>query len=243
MESYTTTTASGRTIELEIVQAAPYGFAVNFHQLDTCVGKVTFAMGGYRATAGELEINFQDGEKELGTYTDKMDALAAIVRNLEEYLAKSEEPAPRDPADAAQLLMDELDAEVYGDYYSPAALRDICRRAAYDMGITDRRAHDNMLPTIAHKAADMIRTEMEPTLRQAFKEELADALGLAGWTVDHRGTSFEHGGKGSFSMGIESESVRIYASRNGGGLVETLVLNRERTSAERLARIITAIFE
>ncbi|AYN56845.1 hypothetical protein PBI_ANDREW_30 [Arthrobacter phage Andrew] len=242
MEIYTTTAADGRTLELEIVQAAPYGFAVNFHQMDECVGKLYFDGEGYRTTAGELEINLQDGEKKLGTFADKWEAIAAIVANLSAYLDAHDEPA-HDPADATELLMDELDPEVYGEHYSPAALRDILRRAAYDMGITDRRAHENMLPAIAHKAADMIREEMEPEMRKWFKSDLAEMLAVEGWTVDHRGTSFEHGALGSFSMGIESESIRVYASRSGGGLVETFVLNRNRTSAERLARIIGAVFE
>ncbi|QGZ16920.1 hypothetical protein SEA_LITTLETOKYO_28 [Arthrobacter phage LittleTokyo] len=244
MQTFTTITADGRTIEVEIVQAAPYGYAVNFHQLNECVGKLYFDGEGYRVTAGELEINLQDGEKKLGTFAEKWEAFAAIISNLAEYLENNEQDGSlRDPADADGLLMDELDAEVYADHYGEAARRDILRRAAYDMGITDRRAHPEMLPAIARKAAEMIQAEMDPQLRQWFKADLAEMLAVEGWTVDYRGTSFEHPAKGSFSMGIESESVRVYASRNGGGLVETLVLNRARTSAERLARIIGEVFE
>ncbi|UXE05377.1 hypothetical protein SEA_RENNA12_26 [Arthrobacter phage Renna12] len=242
METYTTTTDDGRTLELEIVQAAPYGFAVNFHQMDECVGKLYFTGEGYRVTAGELEINMTDGEKDLGTYTDKWEALAAVVANLAAYMAE-DTMTPKDPADAADDVMDLLDGPDYAEHYSRAAIRDICRRAAYDMGIKERRAHPEMLPAIARKAADMIREELEPTLRQNFKADLREMLEVEGWTADYRRTSYENPDKGSFSMGIDSESVRIHASRNGGGLVETLVLNRNRTSAERLARIITSVFE
>jgi len=72
---------------------------------------------------------------------------------------------PQDPANAADLVMDELDPEVYGDYYSYAAIRDICRRAAFDMGILDRKAHPEMLPAIAFRAAEMIRFEMRTVTR------------------------------------------------------------------------------
>ena len=244
METFTTTTQDGRTIEIEIVQAAPYGYAVNFHQMNECVGKLYFDGKGYRVTAGELEINFQDGEKKLGTFAEKWEAFAAVISNLAEYLEAHEEPATtHDPADAEPQLLELLDPEVYGDYYSPAARRDVLRRAAYDLGINDRRAHAAMLPTIAKRAADMIREEMEPTLRQMFKSDLAEILETFGWKADHRKTGYEHNTKNqSFTLTLTAENVQLYTARPNS-MVETLTLDRERTSAERAARILLAIFE
>ncbi|WPM94278.1 hypothetical protein VB1_CDS0029 [Arthrobacter phage Marchesin] len=244
METYTTTAASSRTLELEIVQAAPYGYAVNFHQMDECVGKLYFTGEGYRVTAGELEINMTDGEKKLGTFSDKWDALAAIVANLDAYLASHEDAdATRDPADAEEALMDLLDPEVYGEHYSPAALRDILRRAAYDMGITDRRAHADMLPTIARRAADMIQQEMAPILLRNMKADLAEILADYGWTAARDRTDYKHEGRDqNFHLAISAESITLYMGRPAT-TVETLRLDRNRTSAERLARIILAVFE
>lgn len=160
METYTTTTDNGRTLELEIVQNAPAGYAVNFHQLEECVGYIEFAGDGYRAVT---ELGTSGKRVTLTVTPDRFAALAAIIDNLTKVLAEFEEaevPASQDPADAEQLTMDELDPEVYGEHYSPAAIRDICRRAAFDMGIRDRRAHPDMLPAIAFRAAEMIRFEM-----------------------------------------------------------------------------------
>lgn len=248
METYTTTEA-GRTLELEIVQAAPYGYAVNFHQLNECVGKLYFDGEGYRVTAGELEINLQDGEKKLGTFADKWDAIAAIVANLAAYLSRPTTPqesnpdAPHDPADADALLLDLLDPEVYGDYYTPAARRDILRRAAYDLAITDRRAYAYMLPVIARKAAEMIRQDMEPTLRQVFKSDLAEILETYDWNADRSRTSYEHRTENhSFTLELTAENVKLYTARPNS-MVETLTLDRDRTSAERAARLILAVFE
>lgn len=244
METYTTTSDDGRTLELEIVQAAPYGYAVNFHQLNECVGKLYFDGEGYRVTAGELEINFEDGEKKLGTFADKWDAIAAIVANLAAYLDRTTiQSFTQDPADAEPLLLDLLDPEIYAEHYSPAARRDILRRAAYDLGITDRRARPEMLSTIARKAADMIEEEMEPELRKFFKSDLAEMLAVEGWTADHRRTDYEHAARNqSFSMNIDAESIKLFMARPRA-IVEMMTLDRKTTSAERLARIILAIFE
>ena len=244
MQTFTTTSETGRTIEVEIVQAAPYGYAVNFHQLNECVGKLYFDGKGYRVTAGELEINLQDGEKKLGTFAEKWEAFAAVISNLAAYLdANEEDSTTHDPADADEALMDLIDPEVYGDYYGPAARRDVLRRAAYDLAISDRRAHKNMLPVIARRAADMIREEMEPTLRQVFKSDLAEILEVFGWKADHRRTGYEHNTKNhSFTLELTAESVKLYTARPNS-TVETLTLDRERTSAERAARIILAVFE
>ncbi|WNM72814.1 hypothetical protein SEA_REDFOX_27 [Arthrobacter phage RedFox] len=237
METYTTTAADGRTLELEIVQAAPYGFAVNFHQMDECVGKLYFDGEGYRTTAGELEINLQDGEKALGTFADKWEAIAAIVANLSAYLDAHDEP-PHDPADAAELVMDELDAEVYGDHYSYAAIRDICRRAAYDLGIKDRRAHDEMLPTIARRAADLIRDEMGPTLLEQVRQDLADELGTAGWTAtDHTRTAYQSPDRRSIAINFGRGSISVYLEDD-----EQFTVRTAGATGARLARIITAYY-
>ncbi|AYN58256.1 hypothetical protein PBI_KEPLER_29 [Arthrobacter phage Kepler] len=243
METFTTTTEAGRTIELEIVQNAPYGYAVNSHQLNECVGKLYRTAGGFRVTAGELEINLQDGEKELGTFAEQWEAFAAVVSNVAEYLEANEEAgSSHDPADADELLMDLLDPEVYGDHYGPAARRDILRRAAYDMGINDRRAHAEMLPVIARRAADMIRVEFAPQLREMFLQDLADVLEAQGWNASPTRTSYEHRTENaSFDLNISDESVRVYAARPHS-TVEMLALDAKRTSADRAARIILALF-
>lgn len=78
------------------------------------------------------------------------DAIDAELRNSGE-----------DPATASRYLPGIVPAEMLSQYSEPAR-RDMCRRAAYDMGIQDRRAHPQMLATIAEYVADMIRAEQEP---------------------------------------------------------------------------------
>lgn len=242
METYTTT-AAGRTVELEIVENAPRGYAVNFHQLRECVGLINFHKGGF-----EAETSYTDSGEwtTLGVFRDRFAALGAIVDHLGQRLERLEYaddlPASQDPADAAPLVLDELDPEVYGGAYSPAAIRDICRRAAYDMGITDRRAHSEMLPAIAHRAADMIRTEYAPTLRQFFKSDLAEILASSGWTAEHRRTSYTSP-IGSFAITITAETITVHLEAPASETVEILNLDRASTSAERLARIIEAATE
>ncbi|QOP64925.1 hypothetical protein SEA_BRYNNIE_27 [Arthrobacter phage Brynnie] len=235
METYTTK-AAGRIVELEIVQNAPAGYAVNFHQIAECVGLINFHAEGYEAVT-----SYTDSGQEiaLGVFADRYEALGAVVEHLSQRLERLEDveelPATQDPADAADLVMDELDAEAYGDYYGPAAIRDVCRRAAYDMGITDRRAHSEMLPAIAHRAADMIREEMAPTLLESLKQDTADELAAAGWTADHYRTAYRHPERGSLAINFFSETVTLYL-----GNADEMTLRRERLTAARLARIVTA---
>lgn len=239
MQTFTTTTAAGRTIEVEIVQAAPYGYAVNSHQLNECVGKLYFDGQGYSVTAGELEINFQDGEKKLGTFAEKWEAFAAVISNLAEYLENNEQDGSlRDPADADGLLMDELDAEVYGDHYGEAARRDVLRRAAYDMGITERRAHVDMLPAIAKRAADMIQDEMAPTLLEMVRQDLDDNLSALGWTAtDYGKTGYRHPARRRRSLAINftAKTITVYFEQDEQFKVQTA-----GTSGARLASIINA---
>ncbi|ASR83198.1 hypothetical protein FDI29_gp28 [Arthrobacter phage Abidatro] len=235
METYTTT-AAGRTVELEIVQNAPAGYAVNFHQLDECIGHINFHEEGFEAVT-----TYTDSGQEvaLGVFADRFEALGAVVAHLEARLERLEDveelPAVQDPADAADLLMDELDAEVYGDDYSPAALRDICRRAAYDMGITDRRAHSELLPAIAHRAADMVREEMGPKLLEMLKQDTADELAAAGWTADFYRTAYRHPERDALAINFYPTRVAVYLPND-----EELSLSRKNLTGARLARIITA---
>lgn len=239
MQTFTTTTTDGRTIEVEIVQAAPYGYAVNFHQLNECVGKLYFDDEGYRVTAGELEINLQDGEKKLGTFAEKWEAFAAVISNLAEYLENNEQDGSlRDPADADGLLMDELDAELYAEHYGEAARRDILRRAAYDLGIQDRRAHEDMLPTIARRAADLIRDEMGPTLLEQVKQDLADELGTAGWTAtDYTRTAYRSPDRRHLAINFGKGAISVYLEDD-----EQFTVRTAGATGARLARIITAYY-
>lgn len=240
MQTYTATTATGRTVELEIVQNAPAGYAVNFHQMDAHVGTISYSAAGYIVSAGELEMPEPYTEKTLGHVADKMDALALIVANLDAYLSSAETGTPHDPADAAAVVMDELDAEVYGDHYSPAALRDICRRAAYDLGITDRRATPEQLLQIAGRAVTMIRNEMAPTLLQQVRQDLADELAQAGWSAtDHAGTAFrQDNGRGYVALNFSTDTITAYLPND-----ERFIVRTAETTGARIARIIAAYTE
>ncbi|UVK62566.1 hypothetical protein SEA_TAYLORSIPHT_27 [Arthrobacter phage TaylorSipht] len=236
METYTTT-AAGRTVELEIVQNAPAGYAVNFHQLDECIGRINFHAEGFEAVT-----TFTDSGQEvaLGVFADRLEALGAVVEHLSQRLERLEDveelPATQDPADADALLMDLLDPEVYGDHYGPAARRDVLRRAAYDMGITDRRAHAEMLPAIAKRAADMIATEMGPALLEALKQDTVDNLAAAGWTADHYRTAFRHPERGSLAIAYYSERVVVYLEND-----EELKFSRTNLSGARIAHAVAAM--
>ncbi|AYN57603.1 hypothetical protein PBI_DAOB_30 [Arthrobacter phage Daob] len=235
METYTTT-AAGRTVELEIVENAPRGYAVNFHQLNECIGLINFHAEGF-----EAETSYTESGQwiALGVFADRFEALGAVVQHLEQRLERLEDaddlPAAQDPADADELLMDLLDPEVYGDHYGPAARRDILRRAAYDMGINDRRAHAEMLPVIARRAADMIRDEMAPMLLEQLKQDAADELAAAGWTADPYRTSYSHPTRGHFALNFYPTRVAVYLEKD-----QELSLSRDGMDGTKLAQIITA---
>ncbi|ALY08910.1 hypothetical protein GALAXY_27 [Arthrobacter phage Galaxy] len=236
METYTTT-AAGRTVELEIVENAPAGYAVNFHQLDECIGHIEFSRGGFTVTT---DLGTGGEPVTLGEFSDRFEALGALVAHLTNHLERleyaEELPAVQDPADADDLLMDLLDPEVYGDDYGPAARRDVLRRAAYDMGIIDRRAHAEMLPVIAKRAADMIAEEMGPKLLEALKQDTVDELAAAGWTADYYRTAFRHPERGALALAYYSDRVMAYLE-NG----DELKFSRTNLSAARLAHTITAM--
>ncbi|AYN57504.1 hypothetical protein PBI_CORAL_29 [Arthrobacter phage Coral] len=235
METYTTT-AAGRTVELEIVENAPRGYAVNFHQIGECIGLINFHAEGF-----EAETSYTESGQwiALGVFADRFEALGAVVQHLEQRLERLEDaddlPAAQDPADADELLMDLLDPEVYGDHYGPAARRDILRRAAYDMGINDRRAHAEMLPVIARRAADMIRDEMAPMLLEQLKQDAADELAAAGWTADPYRTAYSHPTRGHLALNFYPTRVAVYLEKD-----QELSLSRDGMDGTKLAQIITA---
>lgn len=240
METYTTT-AAGRTVELEIVQNAPRGYAVNFHQIAECVGLINFHAEGF-----EAETSYTESGQwiALGVFAGKFEALAAIVEHLSQRLERLEDveelPATQDPADAEALVMDALDPEVYGDHYGPAAIRDICRRAAYDLGIVDRRATPAQLPLIAARAVTMIRNEMAPTLLEMVRQDLADNLAALGWSAtDRAATAFRHSnGRGYVALNFSADTITAYLPNDERFTVRTV-----DTSGSRLARIIAAYTE
>jgi hypothetical protein len=153
-----------------------------------------------------------------------------------------------DPAEAAMGAADVAGPEV-ADEFSPAAIRDICRRAAYDMGILDREAHPDMLPAIATEAAKRMRAEVAGTgaARRsvpghvAGMDILAALPGKPGWVMDFRGREFRHQDGASFSFGQDVEGITIHFCRPFASAVETIHLDRPTTTAVRVAAIIAGL--
>jgi hypothetical protein len=154
-----------------------------------------------------------------------------------------------DPAEAAQGAADIAGPEV-ADEFSPAAIRDICRRAAYDMGIHNREAHPEMLPVVANEAARRMRAEVAgtETARRsvpghvAGMDILAALPGKRAWAMDNRGREFRHESGASFSFGTSEDTVTIHFCRQvRPSGVETIELDRPTTTAGRVAAIITAL--
>ncbi|MGO4143802.1 hypothetical protein AB4Y77_01845 [Paenarthrobacter sp. YAF11_1] len=156
-----------------------------------------------------------------------------------------EYPTPVDPAEAAPILDALLEDEEYGIFYTPAARRDILRRAAFDMGLLNRQAPPAMLPEIAKAAAAAIREEVEPHLRDIFKSELRDTLEQRGWTANPQSTWYTRELSPSllcsFSLSMDVETIKIEACRPNS-IVEVLTFDRAKTSPERLARVLAAVF-
>lgn len=153
-----------------------------------------------------------------------------------------------DPAEAAQGAADVAGPEV-ADEFSPAAIRDICRRAAYDMGIQGREAHPDMLPAIATEAARRMHAEVRGNgaARRsvpghvAGMDILAALPGKPGWVMDFRGREFRHQDGASFSFGQDDESITIHFCRPIPSTVETISLDRTTTTAGRVAGVIAAL--
>lgn len=153
-----------------------------------------------------------------------------------------------DPADAAPAAVESAGPAV-ADQFSAAAVRDICRRAAYDMGIRDREAHPEMLPTIAREAARRMTAEAagQESASRAVPGHVAGmdvlaALPKTGWVMDHRGRDFRHPSGASFSLSADDETVNIHFCRPAA-TVEMFSLDRPNTTAGRVAGIITAALE
>ena len=152
-----------------------------------------------------------------------------------------------DPAEAAQGAADIAGPEV-ADEFSPAAVRDICRRAAYDMGIYNRECHPEMLPAVANEAARRMRAEVAgtETARRsvpghvAGMDILAALPGKRAWVMDFRGREFRHESGASFSFGQDDEGITIHFCRQMPSTVETVHLDRPTTTAARVAAIIAA---
>lgn len=155
-----------------------------------------------------------------------------------------------DPAEAAQGAADVAGPEV-ADEFSPAAVRDICRRAAYDMGIQGREAHPEMLPAIAGEAARRMKAEVagNGAARRSVPGHVAGMDILAGltkadgkgWVMDYRGREFRHESGASFSFGQDDEGITIHFCRPIPSTVETIHLDRPTTTAGRIAAVIRAL--
>jgi hypothetical protein len=149
-------------------------------------------------------------------------------------------PAPVDPAEAAELAT-ELAGPAVAGQFTAAAIRDFCRRAAYDMGIGGREAHPDMLPVIAAEAADRLRREARGTLSRVYRDQLEVLLLPAGWR--RRFDSFEKQDGASFDLSFkDAETITVFLSRDNvaPSIVETFHLDASNTPPARLARIITA---
>jgi hypothetical protein len=152
-----------------------------------------------------------------------------------------------DPAEAAEAAYEFAGPRV-GDEFSPAAVRDICRRAAYDMGIQDRGAHADMLPVIAAEAARRMNAEVagqEVAARSvpghvAGMDVLA-ALPKPGWVMDYSGRDFRHQSGASFTLSKDDEGIEIHFCRPMPSTVEIVHLDRTTSTARRVAGIITAL--
>jgi len=152
-----------------------------------------------------------------------------------------------DPGEAADSASDLAGPEVV-DEFSPAAIRDICRRVAYDIGIRDRQAHTEMLPVIAREAARRMKAEVagqEAASRSVPGHtagmDILAALPKPGWVMDHSGRDFRHQSGASFTLSQDEEGITIHFCRPIPSTVEIVHLDRPTTTARRVAGIITAL--
>lgn len=178
---------------------------------------------GVRMPAGAVEVTE-------GVATDAFDYLQA---------------GRLDPAAAAPLVMTRTEPEDRDDL-TPAAIRDYCRRAAFDLGIQDRDANVEQLPQIADTVAGIIKKEATiARAGQAGKPghvasiDVLAALPGSSWVMEYGGRDF-HGPAGAFTLSKDDETVTIHLSRPVPSAVEIFHLDRPTTTAARVARIITA---
>jgi hypothetical protein len=157
------------------------------------------------------------------------------------------ETTAHDPAEAAETAY-EIAGPRVGDEFSPAAVRDICRRAAYDMGIENREAHPDMLPTIAAEAARRMKAEVagQQVASRSVPGHVAGmdvlaALPKPGWVMDYSGRDFRHQSGASFTLSQDDEGITIHFGRPMPSSVEIVHLDRPTTTAQRVAGIITAL--
>jgi hypothetical protein len=166
-----------------------------------------------------------------------------------------------DPAAAAPLVMTRTEPEDREEL-TPAAIRDYCRRAAFDLGIQDRDATVEQLPQIADRVAGIIKAEagairidrlyVSKTQAPAYNPagrpghvagmDVAAAL-PAGWVMDYNGRDFRHPSGASFALSQDEETVTIHFCRPVPSAVEIFHLDRPTTTAARVAGIITAALE
>jgi hypothetical protein len=148
---------------------------------------------------------------------------------------------PLDPADAAALAAKLAGPDV-ARHFTEAAIRDICRRAAYDLGLQNRQAHPDYLPILADEAAARLRKEAAPAMAREYRDQLQTVLQKSGWA--RRFDSFEQQDGAAFDLGFQyyPETLTVHMSRPKG-IVETFHLDAAKTPPARLARIITAATE
>lgn len=81
---------------------------------------------------------------------------------------------------------------------------------------------------------------------EVFKNELRDTLEQQGWTADRRGTWYTKEAShatllNSFTLSLDVETIKVEACRPNS-IVEVLTFDLAKTSPERLARVLAAVF-
>lgn len=226
------TTAADVTISelaTELIAADPYTFTPDAAGRERAESYIRELIKGLGATlpAGAVAVT---------------DSVAEAVRQA------GTERAGVDPAEAAQGAADVAGPEV-ADEFSPAAIRDICRRAAYDMGSRERNVPAAILPTIAREAARRMQAEVAGQAAAARSvpghvagmDVLAALPGKTDWVMDYSGRDFRHRSGASFTLTKDDETLTIHFCRPVPSAVEIIHLDRPTTTAARVAAIITAL--
>lgn len=232
-----TIAVQGHEITLEIVQDGTSGWAVNLPQFDLCAGTIGPAAPGpagavYSVEPADIFLVESD-------HADKWDALAAIQAGISNWLEERDvDSLPRDPADAEEQARELLDP-VVSSRYSSAAVRDVCRRAAWDMGIRNRDAHPDLLPSIARAAADRLEEESGPYMARIFLEACRARLASAGWK-SLNGTSYSHGDN-TVTLSNPGTDTLEMAFWGPGQEGEQFRFNRKQSSPARVAAVAAAL--